>query len=654
MRVALIVMPFAAADRPSLAAGLLQAALRRCRIECETKYFNVTMQRLLGAASYSYLAHWVPAVVMAGQWTFSRALFGGQHSSWESYQKEVLDNPHWGLRKSLHGLVRDLLDQVPLFLRIAYESNDWSRFDLVGFTCTFEQTVPSLALARMIRRHHPQVWLAAGGANFEQSMARPYVEQLGLLDFVATGEADRSFPQLCCNLRDLKLGRATTLRVPPGFVYRWNGVVYESPPAAEPVQLDELPTPSYEDFFRVAARTSGFHPGGHWLPVEASRGCWWGQKNQCTFCGLNGERLAFRQKSWRRVVAEADELRARHGAVRLQYTDNALGLSYLKDLVPFWARRRDQTEKYFEVRANLDREQLQMLRKAGVTQVQIGVESLDDETLRLMRKGVTAAQNVAVIRWCTEVGLQPLWNLILGFPGEPPDSYRQTSELISKITHLPPLSVIGPIRMDRFSPNFNHWQELGFTSRSPARAYRHVFPMADEILEEIAYYFDFDHPQLDAALTACQELGRQIRTWQEKARHRQNGELAVKPHLEGGCVLVDSRYNRPAPAMRLGPSELAVLLACDAPRSRAGALHAAAAQALNEDVEAALDRFLERGVIAQVGHKLITLALLPSRHQLQNRNEIIDRGGEYHGTGQVSGYRRQGYRSHDQDRAGGT
>src|SRR5262249_46486845 len=143
------------------------------------------------------------------------------------------------------------------------------------------------------------------------------------------------------------------------------------------------------------------------LTVQAARGCWWGQRSHCTFCGLNGESMEFRHKSWRRVVDETDELIARHGSIPLQFADDLVALSYFEDLFPHWAGRGNATSKLFEIKSNLKRSQLALLKQAGVDIVQPGIESLADGTLRVMRKGVSAAQNLAVIRWCKELGINP-------------------------------------------------------------------------------------------------------------------------------------------------------------------------------------------------------------------------------------------------------
>ena len=656
-RVALVVMPFAAATRPSLAAGLLQAGLRREGIDCDTKYFSVTLERMLGPERYKFFCHNAPMTALAGGWAFSQALFGERFSDFESYCTDVLDDPVWGLgrgRREERSWILELRDLMPLFLRLALESNDWSEYDLVGFTSTFDQTLPALALAQRIRERHPEVLLAAGGANFEGEMGRPYLDHFPFLDFISTGEADRSFPLLCRRLAALKAGDATTLDVPAGFLSRYPET--ESKSEAEPesetqtnaagqsfVVLEDLPTPSYDDYFQVAAATwRGVERGPVWLPVESSRGCWWGQKAHCTFCGLNGDTMTFRRKSWRRVAEETESLATRHPGVHLQFADNILGMHFFDNLLPHWAEQPDTASggarKFFEIKSNLRREQVRQLRNAGITSVQAGIENLADGTLRLMRKGVSGAQNVALIRWCVEFGVDPLWNVIYGFPHENLDDYERNLHLLQRMTHLPPPLGHSPIRLDRFSPNFAAWEEHGFTSIEPVPAYRHLLPFPDHDLETVAYYFTYDHAKKDAAIEKGAIFTDLLREWQQRFERGEHGELAVKRHWRGGLTLVDRRFTRrlfsPADETRLlSEAEAALLLTCDAPISE-GKTVAAAARANDEldeiELASALERLVDDGVIARAGGRLVTLALMPDsvRREVAPLHDEASRLGE--------------------------
>ena len=90
------------------------------------------------------------------------------------------------------------------------------------------------------------------------------------------------------------------------------------------------------------------------------------------------------------------------------------------------------------MKSNLTRDQLDMLKRAGVVSIQAGVENLADDTLRLMRKGVTGAQNIAILRWSAELNLDAHWNMIYGFPHEPAIDYDINLSAMKLITHLTP------------------------------------------------------------------------------------------------------------------------------------------------------------------------------------------------------------------------
>ena len=170
----------------------------------------------------------------------------------------------------------------------------------------------------------------------------------------------------------------------------------------------------------------------------------------CTFCGLNGQTMTFRSKSSRRAMEELTCLSERHPGSRVELTDNILDIGYFKDFLPALAARPEGPRLFYEVKANLKKEQLKMLRAARVMRIQPGIESLSDPVLKLMRKGVTALQNIQLLKWCKELGVQPGWNLIWGFPGEPPDEYVRMARLVPLLTHLRPPYGSGMIRLSGY------------------------------------------------------------------------------------------------------------------------------------------------------------------------------------------------------------
>src|SRR5262249_28362652 len=273
-------------------------------------------------------------------------------------------------------------------------------------------------------------------ANLEGEMGLEQARAFPFLDYVVVGEGDVLWPSL---LRCLASG--TDPDDLPGLLQRTRqGVVGggQAPPVRD---LDALPTPNYDEFFDRAQRLGLTQQQKHhaWrLPFESSRGCWWGQKHHCTFCGLNGLGMGYRAKSPQRALAELAELARKHGVYTFFATDNILDPRYLKDLFLPLEEAKTAFQFFYEVKANLTREQLRTLHRGSVRILPPGIESLSSLAHGLMRKACTMVQNVRLIKWARYYGIKVTWNLLWGFPGETEEDYRQELAVLQRISHLEP------------------------------------------------------------------------------------------------------------------------------------------------------------------------------------------------------------------------
>jgi ribosomal peptide maturation radical SAM protein 1 len=197
--------------------------------------------------------------------------------------------------------------------------------------------------------------------------------------------------------------------------------------------IDALPTPDYDHYFetlRTSTLSSLIQPG---LLAESSRGCWWGEKSHCTFCGLNGTGMKYRSKSPERVLAELSELSARYGIRSFQFVDNILDMSFFKTLLPKLAAGKDTYSLFYEIKSNLKREQVRLLAEAGVRWIQPGIESLDDNVLGLIGKGNSTLMNLQLLKWCREFGIHAAWNMLSGVPGESDSWYEAMAKWLPAI-----------------------------------------------------------------------------------------------------------------------------------------------------------------------------------------------------------------------------
>jgi ribosomal peptide maturation radical SAM protein 1 len=323
--------------------------------------------------------------------------------------------------------------------------------------------------------------------------------------------------------------------------------------------MDDLPYPDYADFFEQFGKTRFakiWQPG---LFYETSRGCWWGEKQHCTFCGLNGATMAFRSKSAGRALQELLSLVEAHPGCDIQVVDNILDMKYFDDFVPELARRKLDLVLFYETKSNLRKEQIRLLAAANIRQLQPGVESLSDAVLKLMRKGVSGLQNIQLLKWCKEHGVTPHWNYLFGFPGEPAEEYSRLAALSERLDHLRPPSGSAGIRLDRFSPNFNESARHGFANVRPLAPYRHIYRVPDAALHNLAYYFSYDYAKPQDTRTYVAPLLKSIRTWQ---RSHKTSELALA-RAGKQAVMIDLRRKARRPFKVLDPMDRAICEACD-------------------------------------------------------------------------------------------
>ena len=482
-KVALVSMPFAAIDYPSLALGLFKSRLQQEQIPCDVYYLNIPFAEMIGYASYSRLIIQPPAYFACEQ-LFAESAFGALAPADQAYYDETgLDAP---IRQQLQAIKAF----VEPFLNRCMTEVDWGAYDIVGFTSLFEQNLATLALASRIKQRYPDTLTVFGGPNFEAIMGRTFHRLLDYIDFVCSGEADDTFPELI-----KRLAYQHPIDDLPGIVYRRNGVSLATAAAPMTTRLDRLPIPDFSDYF-ARVRQMPLPPGADpCVLIETSRGCWWGEKNHCTFCGLNSQSMEYRSKSADRAIYEVEQLQKQYGVNFVRVVDNILNHQFFDDFLPGLASRRLGITVFFEVKANLRKPQIAALKDAGVTLVQAGIESLSTHTLKLMRKGSTSLMNVQTLKWCKEYGVLCDWNLIYGFPGENPEDYRRSAELARVLTHLSPPTGCGPIRLDRFSPNYDHADRMGLTNVRPLKYYKYLYPFTPRELHDIAYYFEFDYAE---------------------------------------------------------------------------------------------------------------------------------------------------------------
>jgi ribosomal peptide maturation radical SAM protein 1 len=583
MDVILVCMPFAEVQRPSIALGLLRATLADTNIRSEVVYGNFGFAETIGLVSYQAMQS-TPTDHLLGEWCFAGGLFPDVVGKDEEYLDLVLEVRCHGFPADLEqrkALMRWVRAQSAAYVDQLAEAIVARGPRVVGCSSVFQQHCASLALLKRIRALSPQTVLLMGGANCEGDMGLETLRAFSWVDCVVSGEADAMFADLCRVL--LEHGRALdAVALPYGAISQAHlrnmfPVVSSDgmrPPRPVIRDMDALPTPDYDHYFetlRASTLSNLIEPG---LLAESSRGCWWGAKSHCTFCGLNGTGMEYRSKSAERVLAELSELSRRYGVRSFQFVDNILDMSYFKTVLPQLAATGDRYSLFYETKANLKREQVRLLVDAGVRWIQPGIESLDDNVLRLIGKGNSTLMNLQLLKWASECGIDVAWNMLSGIPGESDTWYAEMATWLPTIFHLQPPSGVIRVRYDRFSPYHMRPRDFGLTLE-PSRAYAYVYPLSKDSLMRLAYSFE------DSG-----QRGHIHRGWQDQPGQQELQEVVwhwnalwqtARPVLrvydEGQQLqIVDTRPCAPHRSWIAGALEAEVYRLCDAAQTPAALL----------------------------------------------------------------------------------
>jgi ribosomal peptide maturation radical SAM protein 1 len=500
-KLCLVSMPFSPAIMPSLGVSTLKATLAARGMPADiyygafeffNTYYPADADPKVALFDYNFIA----STTDLGNTFFADSLWGGGEKAPAAFDAFTrVPHPLFD-REQVDDMIarfKSYIARTPELFERCLAARDWSRYDIVGFSSTFSQNVASLTFARMLRERYPSLMIVFGGANCEGEMGEQLMRSFPQVDAIVRGEADFSFPEF---VECWRAGR--DLSGVPGLVYRIGGEIRIGAPPQPITDMDRIPIPEFEDYLEQKPELLKHRSvqGQFSLPIETSRGCWWGQVRHCVFCGLNPTMMAFRPKSPARAIAEFRHLKEHYQADNIYAVDNIISRKYFKEVLP---QIRDLGLRiFYETKSNLTEGEVGDFARAGITEIQPGIESLSTETLELMKKGVKAYQNIELLKWCSMHGVGVAWFILYGFPGERVEPYLQSIEIIPRLTHLPAPKNPNAVTLDRYSPLFMKRDEYGLKSVWPAnRANIYYRGLSEEERFRIVYHFEMKLPQAD-------------------------------------------------------------------------------------------------------------------------------------------------------------
>lgn len=639
--VCLVSMPYHGLERPSLGLSLLQAALVQRHLSVQVFYAGFQFAEKIGLAAYRSVS--LEIMNQLGEWSFGEVAFPEFHPDHAAYLAFLSDRACADLQahdEVLRGTTRHLDLEFLLSLRqhaTEFVNETVKRIlatnpKIVGCSTQFQQHVASISLLRRIKELCPDIITVIGGTNCDGSLGRITKKMAPWIDYVFSGEADQVFPDLCQHIIHNNV-HIPSNELSPSVIdnSRLNLLTATIPPTNPDIavvrDMDSLPIPCFDDFFTQFSKFTHKQTLLPWVLFESSRGCWWHEKTGgCTFCSVTPFRHCFRSKSPARFVSEFKEILTQYPTRILMATDDVLDPKYFDTVLP--ALLDPELPKFIaflEVKSDLGEKQLQLMGATGMRFVQPGIESLHDEVLKAMRKGVTAINHIALLKFALENGVRFAWHLLYGLPNENDEWYKETAELLPLIAHLQPPDGAVRIHFDRFSHFFIKPQEFGL-SLVPHRAYSFAFPLEPHDLADFAFFFENEHTIQTGVADAkgIVLLKSAIAEWQKAFAL----DVAPTPiaklqfiEIEGIVKIIDTRYGT-TKQWNITANEKIVLDECRTPISHQRLL----ANLLNKDQDwtAVIDILRNRGLLLQIKDRLLSLVTYPPQRLLPSFADLAN------------------------------
>ena len=295
--------------------------------------------------------------------------------------------------------------------------------NILGLTSTTLTYLSALKLAKITKEVLPNCLVLIGGPHVT-FWDKEALKECPALDVIVRREGEYTLLELV-----QKAEAGESFRDVLGITYRKNGEIVRNHDRPYIEDLDSLPFPArhlwpmdclrkYEDILYLAA----------------SRGCvFW-----CEFCAtvrMHGRK--FRMRSPRNIVDELEFLNKTYGVKKFTFCDDAFTVDpeRTKELCSLILERKLKIKWNCGTRIDmLTKSLLLTMREAGCISVWSGVESGSQKVLDAMHKGITTEQTIRVYKWIAEIGLKPVPNVILGFPGETKESAWETIKFVEKIS----------------------------------------------------------------------------------------------------------------------------------------------------------------------------------------------------------------------------
>ncbi len=303
--------------------------------------------------------------------------------------------------------------------------------EVVGVTATTHNRLQAIALIKTLKKEQPNLLIVVGGPHFSLS-DKDALSSVPEIDCVVRYEGEITLKKLLDVWPDenkLKNVLGITYRNKKGsvvftpdrpFIENWSNLPF---PAWHLYDLDKYQKKIYQTDFRT-------------IGVISARGC----PNVCTYCANAAFcKSKLRLRDPKNFVDQLEFLKKEYGFEGFNFWDDTLTVvkSHVKEICRQILKRNLNIKWYARARVNtVDKEIIELMRKAGCIRISYGIESGSPRILKVIKKNITLEQAREAIGFSSRAGMIVSLNFIVNLPTETMDDLKMTAELIKEFNQM--------------------------------------------------------------------------------------------------------------------------------------------------------------------------------------------------------------------------
>ncbi|MGB2804076.1 MAG: radical SAM protein, partial [Candidatus Zixiibacteriota bacterium] len=318
--------------------------------------------------------------------------------------------------------------------------------------------------ARQIRRKKEGKLITVfGGPMFQLYNLDALLRHFAEIDHIAIGEGEEALDEIA---RDFESGTRA-----PQVIARLAAPFSKDPVGRNHNAMDRYPPPDYDDIGKPKIKEQS-------IATYIGKGC---HHSRCSFCAITERGLHVRPPAT--IFNEIQHLISRYGTTNINFGDWEINgdPKVLEELCDLLIKNKIRLQAWGELSArNVSPALLRKMKQAGISDVQIGIESFSSRLLRLMRKPAGLLDNVKVLKWGIEAEMHTMFsNIVCNHPLSHADFVEENYRVMRMIAHLlrPPVELnLNELDLYRTSELFRKADEYGISNIRDYRFYQRCYP----------------------------------------------------------------------------------------------------------------------------------------------------------------------------------